>query len=976
MNFEILLSKLLRLPLNKALDIYNEYLKNNQDNFANNLRASNLLMEKTQTRKRIKDECFETALMALAFMSQKKNQLADMMLEETKPYPMIVWMEVIGEMDDEGIKGVLKNYADKLPSPIIETLILNLSEPKQAIAINKYKNRLDSKSEMFYSFYLCLSKEAQQELDKLTNKAVKVNPLLQLSDQEPSQIKESLIVNKELYKEIPMDDIIEVLLLNVNSSEDIFDILKAYEDRQTEISDMRFKLLVGRLKVLLNEETYNHRFENAEEIFNKLKSRFKRLGLKDSLAILDAKVDGYYSCEHGNEIIYEFLDIAYENENLRDFVNEKTISALVERFVDDCRSKEYTVQDFRRLVEKTTTTKPYKLIKDDYIEAIIACGSLMKNHIISDQDPHFLELRRRFISMLNDQVEKDGTLTEKVNFNGLFYRLIKGSVDFDKVFNTKTYKGLIYLTKSGRVFNNPDLITKYLSDEQIRKLDISPVLHLKKELINEANRKHKEVKPNSELDPRYAVSDFKERMMLQLLCYFGETRARHIIKSAMKTTRMENIFDSLNYKDIKIDENGKPIVNQELVDFLFGRGSVAEKNTVMNRIIREELLDFGRFVPEICNNYEEVKKACHGIITVKRAMAHFEDIVLPIELKPNEREFKPALKEMRITKEDTLAKGVSLCHDAKKRTSSTIPKVKGKLGDFTYEILDVKDPFALAVGYLSHCCFVVDGISYSALKHSMQSVNGRTFVVYHKGKFLTQSWMWRNGDVVCFDSVESGSSIHGAYNDDIKLVDVYKHVADEIMDISKCNETDAERVKVVTVGASDYIFKGLPQVEGKVPRPQERDVYVYDSSTQGILAGEMPKKPNYDPVSIRYKDPRKRVHKFLSIEEADVDDLDEALLKLQSIKYESTGSEEVEDITTMNQLFVGQDWYIKTTKDGTVEVEILGEEDASLEECKRYAELLGIEFEMEHKELNDGYQLSKDDVVKQLRKTKLESRRG
>ena len=85
MNFEILLSKLLRLPLNKALDIYNEYLKNNQDNFANNLRASNLLMEKTQTRKRIKDECFETALMALAFMSQKKNQLADMMLEETKP---------------------------------------------------------------------------------------------------------------------------------------------------------------------------------------------------------------------------------------------------------------------------------------------------------------------------------------------------------------------------------------------------------------------------------------------------------------------------------------------------------------------------------------------------------------------------------------------------------------------------------------------------------------------------------------------------------------------------------------------------------------------------------------------------------------------------------------------------------------------------------------------------------------------------
>lgn len=975
MNFEILLSKLLRLPLKKALDIYNEYLKNNQDNFANNLRASNLLMEKTTTRRRIKDECFEDALMALAFMSQKKKQLADMMLEEIKPYPMIIWMEVTGEMDDEGIKGVLKNYSDKLPSSIIETLIINLSEGKQVTAINKYKHRLDPKQDFFHSFYYCLGKEAQEELIRCFPSSININPLLELTDLSSEQIKESLIASKDKYKKSSMDDIVETLLLKLNSSEDIFSVLKEYEDRQQEISDMRFKLLVGRLKVLLNEETYRHRFENAEEIFEKLKARFKSLGLKETLEILDANVDGYYDCEHGNDIIYEFLDIAYEDEKLRPFVNEKTITSLITRFIEQCKQKEYSLEDFKNLVEKTTTTKPHKLIKDDYIEAMIACSSLMKNHIISDNDPYFIELRRRFISMLNDQVVKDGTLTEEVNFNGLFYRLIKGSVDFDKIFNTKTYRGLIYLTKAGQVLNNQDLITTYLSDEQVRKLDISPVLRLKKELTKKAKKKHDDEHPDKSFNPIYAISDFKERMMLQLLCYFGEIRASHIIKSDMKNTRMENVFDNINYKDVEIDENGKPIVNQELMDFLFGRGSVSEKNTVMNKIIREELLDFGRYIPEICNNYEEIKKACHGIITVKRATAHFEDIELPVQLKPNQYTYKSALKEMRTTNEETLKKGISLCDDARSRTSSTIPKVKGRLGDFTYEILDVKDPFALAVGYLSHCCFVVDGISYSALKHSLQSMNGRTFVVYHKGKFLAQSWMWRNGDVVCFDSVETGSSIHGAYNDDIKLVDVYKQVANDIMQISNQNETEQEKVKVVTVGASDYIFNGLEKVEGKVPRPQERDVYVYDSSSQGILAGKMPKKPNYEPVSIRYTDPRKRVHKFLSIEDADVDDLDEALLKLQAIKYESTGSEDIEDLTSMNQLFVGQDWYIKTTKEGNIDVEILGD-DVCLEESKQYAELLGISFEMEHKELNDGYKLSKEDVVKQLRKTKLESRRG
>ena len=651
MKFEILLSKLLRLPLKKALDIYNEYLKNNKDTFAKNIRASNLLMEKTTTKRTIKEDCFEDALIALVFMSQKKNSLADIALEQVKPYPMIIWMEVIGEMDDEGIKGVLKNYSDKLPSSIIETLILNLSESKQAVAINKYKNKLDATQDLFHSFYYCLGQEAQAELIKHFPQEIKPNPILLLNDLSPKQLIATLTTNKESYKEVQMDDIIETILLKVNSTEDIFSLLDAYGDRQNEMSDMRFKLLVGRLKSLLNDEHYHyrHRFENAEEIFSKLKPRFKSLGLKDTLEILDANVDGYYDCEHGNEIIYEFLDIAYENENLRAFVNEKTISSLIERFISDCKQKEYSIEDFKKLVEKTTTAKPHKLIRDDYIEAMIACGKLMGNHTISDQEPYFIELRKRFITMLNEQVIKDGTLTEEINLNGLFYRLIKGTVDFSKVFNTKTYKGLIYLTKSGQVFNNPDLITKYLTDEQVRKLDISSVLQLKKELTKEARKKQKENHPEEELDPRLAISDFKERMMLQLLCYFGEIRAKHIIKSDMKNTRMENVFDSIDYTKIEIDENGKPIVNQELIDFLFGRGSVSEKNTVMNRIIREELLDFGRYVPEICNNYEEIKKECHGIITVKRALAHFEDVELPISLKPNEYNFKAALKKLLET---------------------------------------------------------------------------------------------------------------------------------------------------------------------------------------------------------------------------------------------------------------------------------------------------------------------------------------
>ena len=46
----------------------------------------------------------------------------------------------------------------------------------------------------------------------------------------------------------------------------------------------------------------------------------------------------------------------------------------------------------------------------------------------------------------------------------------------------------------------------------------------------------------------------------------------------------------------------------------------------------------------------------------------------------------------------------------------------------------------------------LDGMSKADVLYNdfkLYTVNGRTFVVYHKGKFLAQSWIWRNGDLLC-----------------------------------------------------------------------------------------------------------------------------------------------------------------------------------------------------------------------------------
>ena len=266
-----------------------------------------------------------------------------------------------------------------------------------------------------------------------------------------------------------------------------------------------------------------------------------------------------------------------------------------------------------------------------------------------------------------------------------------------------------------------------------------------------------------------------------------------------------------------------------------------------------------------------------------------------------------------------LSEAIGLCKDARNRWYSTIPKVEGQIGNFTYKVLELGDPMAVAVGYLSHCCFVIRGISYSALKHSMQSKNGRTFVVYYKGQFLTQSWIWRNGDVICFDSVEAGNPYHGMYQNDIKLVDVYKTAAREMLNISQYTEDDIQKVKVVTIGKSDYTFNGLEEVTGDVPRPLESDLYVYDSNSQQILAGNMPKEPRYGVVGVQYRDPRNRVTFINDVSEADIDTLDEITLNINSLRYQLYREETPIDYTSYSKIITGDGWYILFNINGTIE---------------------------------------------------------
>ena len=939
MQYQLFYNKLFRIPFKKALELVKEYEEKYKfKTFAEQQKVLDLITQKGNFSSRVKEKVMREAIMYVHFASGEKSEFSKVAFDELKKYPMAIWIELIGVLDEERIIKLLKNYSHRMPSSIIELCIINVREEIQSILIKQYSKRIDEKGAYYKNFYFSVGEDARNTLDNLYPDIMNFIPLLKLEDIEEKDLYEFIGNNIDTFKKLGIDELVEQLLLKTDSGELILDILLDYfKDSLDDISNEKFEFLITRYMYVReryhrssyswfdDEDEEKAKYED-EDLLRIFENRFKKLGLLRTLSLFKVHA-GYDGNKFGEQIIYNFLSDAYESEEFKPYVNDIVKKHLIVRFDDECRNKEYTIEEFYKLVDKIDLNRD-KLIYDDFIEAMIACGKLMEDRVINDKNEYFIYLRNMFKEHTMKRVIKDGTYLDDVNLNGVFYRLVKGKIPFEKFYLTNTYKGIIYLSKSGTLVDDADTITQFLTDEQVFKLDVSPMLRWKREKVED--------RVLSESNA------FFERMSLQLLLFFGELRAKHILEAGIKGNRMENLFDGIDYKKVLVDEKGKPITNTLLMEFLFGKGSVKESQSIMNKMIREEIPDFEKYFVELCNDYENLVEKCNGVLSVKRLIRHFEDVELPVILRPDQYKYKMALKEMNTQNQYLLEKAVRLCDRCGERKFSTIPKVKGTLGDFSYEILDYNDPFAIAVGYLSHCCFVVDGISHTALEHSMMSQNGRTFVVYYKNKFLTQSWVWRNGDVVCFDSVEAGSSVHGAYDDRYNLVDVYKRAASEILYESKECEDDLQQVKVVTVGKSDYRFRDLEIIDENVARPLEQDVYVYDSRIQYVLAGKMPEKVHYGEVGAQYRDDRGKVKFIKEVSESDVDTLDEAFNQLYSIKYQVTGDEMPPVITDYKKIVLGDDWYITIDEFGTVDYGVITKDDRAYDEFKKYAEICNI----------------------------------
>ncbi len=246
------------------------------------------------------------------------------------------------------------------------------------------------------------------------------------------------------------------------------------------------------------------------------------------------------------------------------------------------------------------------------------------------------------------------------------------------------------------------------------------------------------------------------------------------------------------------------------------------------------------------------------------------------------------------------------------RVTSSIPRIYNETNEYTYEILRLDDPLAVAIGTLTDCCQELGNAAETCVEHSMVSKHGRIFVIKDKeGNIVAQSWVWRNKNIVCFDNIEvpdkAFTRAHKTGVTNINLTDkiyaIYERAAQELIEKDNIEykrlldegkitreEYDALKLAKVTVGLGyNDIAKSLERnavleksdiatpLDFNPPVALNHGLYTSDSKTQYIISGQK------DVVDSNFETKALYSDEFVILDDLNISEKD--IISLEKMEY-------------------------------------------------------------------------------------------
>lgn len=329
---------------------------------------------------------------------------------------------------------------------------------------------------------------------------------------------------------------------------------------------------------------------------------------------------------------------------------------------------------------------------------------------------------------------------------------------------------------------------------------------------------------------------------------------------------------------------------------------------------------------EIVERYEEIK---HYYLAMGNANFSYNDAYrylcesVFLNVNKGNKEFEQMVKKAGVTSQGKFEKYQQLYEGIKYKKNSIIPRINesieveidSKKYTLLCEMLRKDDPFALLVGELSYtnCCQQINDNGYDCLVHSIN--DGRVFCTYLINEtdkiLLSESWVWRNGNVICFDNIEGTNFMKKNILYSKLVAKCYKFISDEIVEMAKRKK---DKIDVIMIGKGHNDLKVLSEYFGEDKRNKvwPPNYYSYlDSSRVYYACG------NEELIDINYKNKVLYTDERIFVYEMGVNITTKTIQKLGNINNQYSNINFAYELSNLfgialNQMSIiyGEDWYI------------------------------------------------------------------
>lgn len=278
--------------------------------------------------------------------------------------------------------------------------------------------------------------------------------------------------------------------------------------------------------------------------------------------------------------------------------------------------------------------------------------------------------------------------------------------------------------------------------------------------------------------------------------------------------------------------------------------------------------------------------------------------------------------------------GIKLYNDYRLREKSSIPDIKGHYQNINYETVDMHSPEIISNGignYLypdnkvGSSCLTPAGKAASCMHHGAINSHGRFFKVTVDDCIVAYSWVWRAGDVLCFDNIEITDEALKVSDYENVIMNIYLKATEEFIKISKQEEKHPIKVVICGKNKIDMLNKPFEQLEKVTDYEMDNfkpnnseNLYLEDSKdTQYILYGDLTESLNTEDTDYFYQYKRGPVKRFSSFSTEQLEKLINSIYfdycLFTNKKYQPIKDRYVDG-------FVTDDWMVGYKDDGTYDL--------------------------------------------------------